>query len=198
RTARALAIETGQPVSEPVLHEVQQILHAVLADADMAARWEAGRLVKAPDAPMGFTGLEPAPGAVPPRRAARPAAPARGQVRPPASDAEEWAAQARGERAEAVQAEAAEARAQAAAQELADRAGADVAAAEDDVRAAGERLETARAASAGAATRLEEPGRAAVKARARAETAARKAEKLAAAGGEAPHRSFGESATPAQ
>ncbi|MFF4012385.1 hypothetical protein [Streptomyces sp. NPDC001717] len=191
RTARALAIETGQPVSEPVLHEVQQILHAVLADADTAARWEAGRLVKAPDAPMGFTGLEPAPGAVPPRRAARPAAPAKGQVRPPASDAEERAAQARGERAEAAQAEAAEARAeaerleaaQAADQELADRAGADVAAAEDDVRAAGERLETARAASAGATTRLEEAGRAAVTARARAETAARKAEKLAAAEG---------------
>lgn len=37
RTARALAAEAGQAVSEPVLHEVEQILHAVLADADVAA-----------------------------------------------------------------------------------------------------------------------------------------------------------------
>ncbi|MFJ4320869.1 hypothetical protein ACIP46_37160 [Streptomyces lavendulae] len=63
RTARALAVEAGQAVSEPVLHEVEQILHAVLADPDVAAQWMAGRLVKAPDAALGFTGLEPAPGA---------------------------------------------------------------------------------------------------------------------------------------
>ncbi|MFF3624946.1 hypothetical protein [Streptomyces sp. NPDC002467] len=59
---------------------------------------------------------------------------------------------------------------QAAAQELADRAGADVAAAEDDARAAGERLETARAAGTDAAARLKKAGRAAVKVRARART----------------------------
>ncbi|MFD7558849.1 hypothetical protein ACFV9E_30480, partial [Streptomyces sp. NPDC059835] len=41
RTARSLAAEAGQAVSEPVLHEVEQILHAVLADADTAALWEA-------------------------------------------------------------------------------------------------------------------------------------------------------------
>lgn len=41
RTARALAAEAGQTVSEPVLHEVEQILHAVLADADTAAQWQA-------------------------------------------------------------------------------------------------------------------------------------------------------------
>ncbi|MFE3760564.1 hypothetical protein ACFXPI_02180 [Streptomyces sp. NPDC059104] len=46
-------------------------------------------------------------------------------------------------------------------------------AAEDGVRAAGERLETARAASADAAARLEEAGRAAAKAWARAEAATR-------------------------
>ncbi|MFE2164079.1 hypothetical protein ACFXB3_03280 [Streptomyces sp. NPDC059447] len=49
-TARALALEVGQAVSEPVLHEFEQILHAVLADADTAALWAAGRLVEAPDA----------------------------------------------------------------------------------------------------------------------------------------------------
>ncbi|MFE2323775.1 hypothetical protein ACFXD5_07595 [Streptomyces sp. NPDC059385] len=186
RTARALAIEAGQPVSEPVLHEVERILHAVLADADTAALWAAGRLVKAPDAALGFTGLEPAPGAAPPRRPARPAAPAKDQVRPPASDAEGRAAQARRERAAAAQAEAAEARAQAerleaaqaAAQELVDQAATDVAAAEDGVRAAGERLEAARAARAEAEAGLKEAGRAAAKARTRAEAAARKAEKL--------------------
>ncbi|MFD9724764.1 hypothetical protein [Streptomyces sp. NPDC059072] len=68
--------------------------------------------------------------------------------------------------------------AQAAAQEPADRAGVDVVAAEDDVRAAGERLETARAASADAAAGLKEAGRAAAKARTKAEAAARKAAKL--------------------
>ncbi|MFE2285524.1 hypothetical protein ACFXDJ_15290 [Streptomyces sp. NPDC059443] len=36
RTARALAAEAGRTVSEPVLHEVEQILHAVLADGDGA------------------------------------------------------------------------------------------------------------------------------------------------------------------
>ncbi|MFD8025364.1 hypothetical protein ACFV6G_33740 [Streptomyces lavendulae] len=61
RTARALAVEAGQAVSEPVLHDVEQILHAVLADPDVAALWATGRLVKAPDAARGFTGLEPAP-----------------------------------------------------------------------------------------------------------------------------------------
>ncbi|MFD8638445.1 hypothetical protein ACFV17_40915, partial [Streptomyces sp. NPDC059656] len=82
RTARSLAAEAGQAVSEPALHEVEQILHAALADAETAALWEAGRLVKAPDAALGFAGLEPAPGAAPPRRPARPAAPAKDRVRP--------------------------------------------------------------------------------------------------------------------
>ncbi|MFD5422636.1 hypothetical protein ACFWJT_32055 [Streptomyces sp. NPDC127069] len=138
RTARALAAEAGQAVSEPVLHEVEQILHAVLADADTAALWAAGRLVKAPDAALGFTGLEPQPGSAPPRRAARPAEPGTDQ-RPKKPDAEGRAVQARRERAEAAQAEAAETRAaerldaaQAAAQDLADRAGTDVTAAEDE------------------------------------------------------------------
>ncbi|MFD7558840.1 hypothetical protein ACFV9E_30435 [Streptomyces sp. NPDC059835] len=193
RTARALAVEEGQAVSEPVLHEVEQILHAVLADADTAALWEAGRLVKAPDAALGFTGLEPQPGAAPPRRAqaARPAVPAKDRVRPPEPEAEGRAERARRERAEAAQAEAAGTRteaerseaAQAAARELADRAGTDLAAAEEEARAAGERLETARAASADADARLKEAARAAAKAQARAEAAARKAGKFTSAEG---------------
>ncbi|MFE2285513.1 hypothetical protein ACFXDJ_15235 [Streptomyces sp. NPDC059443] len=68
RTARALAAEAGRTVSEPVLHEVEQILHAVLADADVAAQWAGGQLAKAPDV-SGFAGLLPLPGTAPPRPA---------------------------------------------------------------------------------------------------------------------------------
>ncbi|AWZ13462.1 hypothetical protein [Streptomyces sp. ICC1] len=197
RTARALAAEAGQPVSGPVLYEVEQILHAVLADAGVAERWAAGRLAKAPDAVSGFAGLEPLPAAALARReqAARPAGAAAERVRPPRPDADDGRAGAvrreraeavRRERAEAARAELAGARAEAerleaarsAAQELADRAAAVVEAAEEDVRAAGERLEAARAAGADAVAGHREAGRAAEKAKARVREAARKAEKL--------------------
>ncbi|MFE4258147.1 hypothetical protein [Streptomyces sp. NPDC056883] len=62
-------------MSEQVLHEVEQILHTVLADAEVAERWQAGRLAKPPEATSGFTGLEPLPGAAPPRREQPAAAP---------------------------------------------------------------------------------------------------------------------------
>ncbi|MFD5415481.1 hypothetical protein [Streptomyces nojiriensis] len=39
RAARALAAEAGQAVSESVLHEVERILHAVLADPGVAGQW---------------------------------------------------------------------------------------------------------------------------------------------------------------
>ncbi|MFD7256793.1 hypothetical protein [Streptomyces sp. NPDC059874] len=187
-TARALAAEAGQTVSEPVLHEVEQILHAVLADADVAAQWAAGRLVKAPDLAWGFTGLEPQPGAAPPRpkRPDRPAEPATRPGRPPEPDADTRAVRARREREQQARAEAAEARteaerleaAQAVARDLAERARAAVAAADEDVRAATERLKAARAASTDAVARHREAERAAARARSRAETAAGKVEKL--------------------
>ncbi|OKI26678.1 hypothetical protein A6A28_17095 [Streptomyces sp. CB03578] len=188
RTARALAAEAGQMVSEPVQHEVEQILHAVLADADVAAQWAAGRLTKAPDVVSGFTGLEPLTGTVPPRRAQQ--APAAGftadQTRPPEPDAGKRASQAHRERVDAARAELAEAQsqaerleaAQAAAQELADQEAVTVAKAVADVQAAKERLETARAASTHATAGLREASRAVAKARAGAKTAARKVEKL--------------------
>ncbi|MGP3691121.1 hypothetical protein ACTVZO_41720 [Streptomyces sp. IBSNAI002] len=197
RTARALAVEAGQAVSEPVLHEVEQILHAVLADADVAAQWEAGRLAKAPDVVSGFTGLEPLPGAAPPPPPPPPPPPRRPpepstaestaeHVRPPAREGDKGVARARRERVKAARMELAEAQAEAArleaaqtaAQELMDRADGAVAAAEEDVQAAKERLGTARAASTSAVVGLREAGRAAEKARARAEAAARKVEKL--------------------
>ncbi|MFG2487594.1 hypothetical protein ACGFSI_33170 [Streptomyces virginiae] len=191
RTARTLAAEAGQAVSEPVLHEVEQILHAVLADADVAAQWAEGRLVKAPDAVSGFTGLEPEPGAAPPRRKQPGPAGSRSEKAPPAApeptpDVDADAARARHGRVEAARRALAEAQGEAerleqehvAAQEPADRAGAAVEEAEEDVRAARERLEAARAASAEAATALRDAGRAAAKARRQAEAAARKVERL--------------------
>ncbi|GAA2646632.1 hypothetical protein GCM10010425_65400 [Streptomyces spororaveus] len=196
RTARALAAEAGQAVSEPVLHEVEQIFHAVLADPDVAERWAEGRLVRAPDAVSGFTGLEPEPGAAPPRRKQPGPAGSRPEKVPsaepvPAPDSDAAARRARQERVEAARTALAEARGEvervenehAAAQELADRAGAAVREAEEDVRAAGERLETARAASAEAATALRDAERAAAKVRRQAEAAARKAERLTSSEG---------------
>ncbi|MGG8406445.1 hypothetical protein ACM614_07330 [Streptomyces sp. 12297] len=190
RTARALAAEAGQMVSEPVLHEVEQILHAVLADGDVAVTWAAGRLVKAPDAVLGFAGLEPQQDAVAPR--SKPAAAGEGTARERAgprarkADADEAAVRARRERVEAARADLAEAEAEvekfdagcAAEQKLVDSAAAAVAAAQEEVEAANEQLRHARAASADATARHREAGRAAAKARARAETAARKIEKL--------------------
>ncbi|MEV8535514.1 hypothetical protein [Streptomyces sp. NPDC051211] len=84
REACRLAAEAGQPVSETVQREVEQILHTVLADEDAARQWARGTLAKPPPAPVGFTGLQPAPGATPPRApAARaPGAPAGKAGRP--------------------------------------------------------------------------------------------------------------------
>ncbi|MFJ3879027.1 hypothetical protein ACIPW5_16345 [Streptomyces sp. NPDC090077] len=48
REAARLAEEAGTPVSETVVRELEQILHAVLADPDAARDWASGRLVRAP------------------------------------------------------------------------------------------------------------------------------------------------------
>ncbi|MFC9794844.1 hypothetical protein ACFVJI_19560 [Streptomyces sp. NPDC127584] len=66
RTAAALAGEAGLSVSDTVQHEIEQTLHGVLADRDVAEQWAKGRLVKAPEAAVGFP--EVAPEAVPARR----------------------------------------------------------------------------------------------------------------------------------
>jgi hypothetical protein len=73
RTAAALAREAGQSVSETVLHEIEQTLHAVLAHPEVAERWSKGRLVKVPEAATGFNsvGIAPeAPGRQGPARTA--------------------------------------------------------------------------------------------------------------------------------
>ncbi|MFG3487731.1 hypothetical protein [Streptomyces sp. NPDC047972] len=66
RTAAALAGEAGLSVSDTVQHEIEQTLHAVLADRDVAEQWARGRLVRTPEAAVGFPAV--APEAVPPRR----------------------------------------------------------------------------------------------------------------------------------
>ncbi|MFJ3203107.1 hypothetical protein [Streptomyces sp. NPDC086989] len=75
RTARQLAEEEGQAVGDSAVHEVEQTLHAALADPDSAERWSGGRLSTALEPPVGFTGL---PAAAP----ARPQAPVDDAERP--------------------------------------------------------------------------------------------------------------------
>ncbi|MFF7177109.1 hypothetical protein [Streptomyces sp. NPDC008121] len=65
RQARDLAAEAGQPVSETVVREIEEIVRAVVADEAVAEQWSSGVLEKAPQARVGFTGLEPGPAAVP-------------------------------------------------------------------------------------------------------------------------------------
>ncbi|MGW5003661.1 hypothetical protein ACWEP8_39115 [Streptomyces hydrogenans] len=59
RTAAALAEEAGQSVSDPVLREVEQILHAVLAHPEVAGPWAKGRLTALPETAVGFPGVPP-------------------------------------------------------------------------------------------------------------------------------------------
>ncbi|WP_143196847.1 hypothetical protein [Streptomyces sp. CB00455] len=95
REAQRLAGEAGTPVSETVLREVEQILHAALADPEAADAWASGRLAKAPALPTDLPGIDP--GAVPPAAAAtgrRAAAPRAAERRPdPRVDAARTAVQ---------------------------------------------------------------------------------------------------------
>ncbi|MFB8042905.1 hypothetical protein ACFC8F_16625 [Streptomyces hydrogenans] len=59
RTAAALAEEAGHPVSDPVLGEVEQILHAVLARPEVAGPWAKGRLTTLPETAVGFPAVPP-------------------------------------------------------------------------------------------------------------------------------------------
>ncbi|MEV8557519.1 hypothetical protein AB0478_13855 [Streptomyces sp. NPDC051917] len=54
RQARRLAAEAGHPVGDGVQREVEETLHAVLADPQAAREWAAGRLVKPLGATFGF------------------------------------------------------------------------------------------------------------------------------------------------
>ncbi|MCY0929030.1 hypothetical protein OTB20_23065 [Streptomyces sp. H27-H1] len=95
RTARELAVEAGQAVSEGTVREVEQSLHAVVAGAEAAEQWAAGRLTTALTPPAGFPAVSgtavPAPTRTPatPRERRQPSgetapakeAPSRAEVR---------------------------------------------------------------------------------------------------------------------
>jgi hypothetical protein len=66
RSARKVAADAGHPVSQAIAYELEQTLHAALADPDVAAEVGAGRLVRAASR-TGFDATPPAP-AKPPRR----------------------------------------------------------------------------------------------------------------------------------
>ncbi|MEU7072333.1 hypothetical protein AB0B30_34860 [Streptomyces narbonensis] len=98
-TAADLSREAGQSLSDTVLHEIEQSLHGVLADPDVAEQWSRGRLVKAPEAAVGFAAVTPE---TPP---ARPA-PAEQKATPKKKPGRETARLRRLERARATAEEA--------------------------------------------------------------------------------------------
>ncbi|MFE7582330.1 hypothetical protein ACFU5Y_12335 [Streptomyces gardneri] len=89
RTSGVLAAEAGQPVSDTVLHEIEQTLHAVLARTDVAEQWSRGRLVKVPEAAVDFAAI--APDEVPARPAPAKPAPAKPAPVKPAAPKKERA-----------------------------------------------------------------------------------------------------------
>ncbi|MCX3287884.1 hypothetical protein OR263_14410 [Streptomyces sp. NEAU-H22] len=74
--ARQLAKEAGHPIGESVQREVENTLHAVLADPEAARAWAGGRLAKPLSATVGFPAT--AEGARPRRPEPPPAAPRSG------------------------------------------------------------------------------------------------------------------------
>ncbi|MEW2303160.1 hypothetical protein AB0958_24850 [Streptomyces sp. NPDC006655] len=72
--AARLAAEAGQRISDEIRQEVQDTLHAVLADPETAAQWAEGQLTKPLRLPAGFPTPVPGPEQTSaPRRRTRPA-----------------------------------------------------------------------------------------------------------------------------
>lgn len=67
RSARKIAAAAGHPVSQAVAYELEQTLHAALADPDVAAEVGSGRLARAASR-TGFDVTPPEPKATPTRR----------------------------------------------------------------------------------------------------------------------------------
>ncbi|MCT4351634.1 hypothetical protein M5362_00620 [Streptomyces sp. Je 1-79] len=113
REAAAVADEAGHPLSASVRQEVEQLFRAVLADPEIAAEWSTGRLVKPPEAPVGFGTITPEslPPRAAPRRKPEPDDGARAAARKAEKEAEEAAAEAgaRDEELHAAEARASEA-----------------------------------------------------------------------------------------
>ncbi|MFD0141827.1 MULTISPECIES: hypothetical protein [unclassified Streptomyces] len=124
RQTAAVAEEAGHPLSASVRQEVEQLFRAVLADPGIAAEWSSGRLVRPPQAPVGFGAIVPE--TLPPRpdpavaRAADDEAAAEQEARKAAEEAAEAAvaeARRRDEDLRAAEARATEADEQVAALE---------------------------------------------------------------------------------
>ncbi|MFG2872710.1 hypothetical protein [Streptomyces sp. NPDC048338] len=187
REAAALARDAGQSVSEAVLREVTEILHAVLADPEAGERWAAGRLVRAPEPVVGFGAVAPEAEAVarrpkgdapPPPRKKAPGP--HGKTGPP-DDARLRRARKAAREADAAARERAATldtarRARDDARSAADEAAVRVTEAEEELRVARREQRTARAEAAGADKAAREAERSADKARRAAEEAARAVE----------------------
>ncbi|MEU9300929.1 hypothetical protein [Streptomyces sp. NPDC048269] len=182
REALRLADEAGNPVSETVLREVEQILYAALADPAAAEAWASGRLAKAPALPTEFPGVDA--DAVPPVLPASPVPPV-----PPEPTARPRAAERQPDRrVEAARAAAQEAEWAATAreddlrqaEEARQRAVEQAAAAEAEVDRAQAARELGYAAVAEAEERHREAVRAAAEARKAAAAAGRRLRALTA------------------
>ncbi|WP_137990831.1 hypothetical protein [Streptomyces vilmorinianum] len=164
REAAGLAEQAGQPVSDTVLREVEQIFHAVLAGADVANEWARGTLVKAPEAAVGFGVVTPE--AVPARPTRKAKEPPPRERRTTAEEAEAAVAEAGRRDEELHQAEGSLRAAQArvtereeqlrAAQQARREAQAEAASADKAVKAARRAAQNAHRAAARATRRLEE------------------------------------------
>jgi hypothetical protein len=181
REAAGLAREAGHPLNETVVHEVEQIFHTVLSDPELAAYWATGRLVKAPEAAVGFGPMPPQP---PPGHRASPSAAPRGRRRAAEEQQRERVEQARAaERESATEADRRD-RALRSAQEAHRAAAAEFKAADRGVERLREELQQAEA--------LREEARAAVAAAedtvANAQHEARKARRAADAAAHAVAR----------
>ncbi|MEV5012277.1 hypothetical protein AB0K74_23460 [Streptomyces sp. NPDC056159] len=73
RQAGRLAARAGQRIGDDTRQEVQDTLHAVLADPEAAEQWAEGRLTKPLSAPVGFPALLSVTEAAPATRRTRPA-----------------------------------------------------------------------------------------------------------------------------
>lgn len=80
RQAGQLTAEVGRRISDDAREEVQETLHAVLADPEAAGQWAKGRLTKPLSAPAGFPAPAPSSGRPAPQPASRRAARGAGEV----------------------------------------------------------------------------------------------------------------------
>ncbi|MFJ3769116.1 hypothetical protein ACIPQJ_24020 [Streptomyces sp. NPDC090082] len=173
RTAAELAGDAGQSVSDTVVREIEQTLHGVLAHGDVADRWAKGRLVKVPEAAVGFPTIDPDADPPPPARAAPRPAPNPDLAKARAAAAEATAEVARCER-EFDSAERSRQAAAAKAEEAAER----VTRLETDLAEARRNRTEAEGAASRAATALTTAERALARSRRAADRATKTAEAL--------------------